>query len=77
MRCFFSPFVLNYSSKTKHLGDMTKASFNWDESSWKHNYRKEFEDFKEALRDSCSLFYPDYNLRFIVRTEFGVGGILI
>ena len=77
---FFSPFVHNYSSKTKHLTDMTKPSFNWDESTWKHNYRMEFEDFKAALRDSCSLFYPDYNLKFIVRTdasECGVGGMLL
>ena len=77
---FFSPFVLNYSTKTKHLSDMTKASFNWDESTWKHEYKQEFEDFKVALRDSCSLFYPDYNLRFIVRTdasEFGVGDTLL
>ena len=77
---FFSPFVLNYSTKTKHLSDMTKASFNWDETTWKHDYKQEFEDFKVALRDSCSLFYPDYILRFIVRpdaSEFGVGGILL
>ena len=77
---FFSPFVENYSSKTKHLNDLTKASFNWDESTWKHDYRQEFEDFKAALRDSCALFYPDYRLQFIVRTdasEFGVGGILL
>ena len=47
---FFSPFVLNFSSKTKHLSDMTKASFNWNESTWKHDYRQEFEDFKEALK---------------------------
>ena len=77
---FFSPFVLNYSSKTKHLSDMTKASFNWDESTWKYDNRQEFEDFKTALRDSCSLFYPDYNAKFILRTdasEYGVGGILL
>ena len=44
-----------------------------------NDYRQEFEDFKVSLRDSCSLFYPDYNLR-IVRTdasEFVVGGILL
>ena len=62
-RVFFSPFVLNNSSKTEHLSDMTKASFNWDnKSTWKHDYRKEFKYFKEALRDSCTLFCCDYNL---------------
>ena len=77
---FFSPFVPNYSSVTKHLPALTQAKFNWDESSWKHDYRKEFEDFKAALQDSCALFYPDYTKQFIVRTdasEYGVGGILL
>ena len=34
---FFSPFVSNYSNKTKHLSDLTKASFDWNESNWKHD----------------------------------------
>jgi hypothetical protein len=77
---FFSPFVPNYSSEIKHLTDLSKASFNWDESTWKHDYKGEFESYKNALVASVALFYPDYSLQWIVRTdasEFGVGGMII
>ena len=79
MGVFFSPFVRNYSDCTKHITDMTSAKFNWDESTWKIDYRKEVEDFKLALQNSCSLFYPNYELEWTLRTDasdFGVAGIL-
>ena len=78
MGVFFSPFVRNYSDCTKHITDMTSAKFNW-ESTWKIDYRKEVEDFKLALQNSCSLFYPNYELEWTLRTDasdFGVAGIL-
>ena len=38
-----------------------------------------FKDAKQAIIDSMKLYFPDYNLRWIVRTDaskFGVGGAL-
>ena len=37
---FFLPFVPNYSNKTKHLSNLTKASFDWNRSTWKHDYKR-------------------------------------
>ena len=76
----FSPFVPNYSSAIANLTDMTKASFNWDESTWKHDYRAQFNKFKETLQHACSLYYPDYSLQWILRTDasdYGVGAVLV
>jgi hypothetical protein len=77
---FFSPFVKNYSDHVKHLTDLAKDSFDWDESTWKHDYRQEFEDYKAALKKSCAIYFPNYELNWIVRTdasELGIGGVLI
>lgn len=77
---FFSPFVPNYSTIIGHLTDLTKASFDWDETKWKHDYRQEFETFKQALAQACALYYPDYDLPWTLRTdasELGVGAALL
>ena len=76
----FSPFVPHYSDLVKDLTDMTKAKFNWDESTWQHNYREQFYDFKEGLQKACALYYPDYSLVWILRTDasdYGVGAVLL
>ena len=36
---FFKPFILNYSTLTAKLTDMTKKDFSWEESTWKEDYR--------------------------------------
>ena len=77
---FFVPFLKNYASMVKNLTDLTKKSFNWDESTWKHDYRKQFEDYKLALQTAAAIHYPDYNLPWVIRTDasdYGVGGALI
>jgi hypothetical protein len=52
-----------------------------DETVWKHDYRtSSWENFKLGLQQSCELFYPDYSLEWILRTDasdFGVGGMFI
>ena len=76
---FFAPFVQNYSDLVKHLTDMTKSSFNWEETTWQHDYRQEFENYKSGLQQSCALFYPNYDLEWTLRTDasdYGVAGIL-
>jgi hypothetical protein len=76
---FFIPFVPNYSSIVAPLHDMSKDSFNWDPKTWKQDYVKVFEDFKDALKSSATLFYPDYDLDWVIRadaSELGVGMVL-
>jgi hypothetical protein len=77
---FFSSFTPNYSTLTGHLTDMTKKTFNWKEDTWKHDYRAEYKAFIKGLQDACELFYPDYTLEWILRTdasELGVGAVLL
>jgi hypothetical protein len=77
---FFASFTPNYSTLTGHLTDLTKKTFDWKESTWKHDYRKEFVAFIKGLQDACELFYPDYDLDWILRTdasELGVGAVLL
>ena len=77
---FFASFTPNYSTLTAHLTDMTKKTFNWDESQWKHDYRAEYKAFIEGLQGACELFYPDYSLEWVLRTdasELGVGAVLL
>jgi hypothetical protein len=77
---FFASFTPNYSTLTGHLTDLTKKTFNWNESTWKHDYRKEYVDFIKGLQGACELFYPDYNLDWTLRTdasELGVGAVLL
>jgi hypothetical protein len=77
---FFSGFTPNYSTLTGHLTDMTKKTFNWNESTWKHDYRSEYRAFIKGLQNACELFYPDYSLDWILRTdasELGVGAVLL
>ena len=77
---FFSGFTPNYSTLTGHLTDMTKKNFDWKESTWKHDYRAEFKTFIQGLQDACELFYPDYTLEWLLRTdasELGVGAVLL
>ena len=76
----FSPFVDHYSDLVANLPDMTKATFNWDETSWKHDYRNQYEDFKQGLQKACALYYPDYVLEWILRTDasdYGIGVVLL
>jgi hypothetical protein len=59
---------------------MTKKTFNWNENTWKHDYRAEYKAFIKGLQDACELFYPDYTLEWILRTdasELGVGAVLL
>ena len=77
---FFSSFTPKYSDLVAHLTDMTKKTFNWDKSTWRHDYEAEFRRFIKGLQDSCELFYPDYELEWSLRTdasELGVGAVLL
>ena len=78
---FFKPFVPNYSTATAPLNDMTKADFSFKHpAKWKLDYLKVFADFKLLITKACTLFYPDYDLQWILRTDasdVGVGAVLL
>ena len=77
---FFLPFVPMYSSIVAPIHDMTKDSFSWNESDWKLDYLAVFSDFKSALIAAATLFYPDYDLDWLLRgdaSELGVGCVLL
>ena len=77
---FFHNFVPNFSTLVAPLHDMTAKTFVWKPSEWKVDYVQIFEDFKIALANSVALYYPDYDLTWILRTdasETGIGWILM
>ena len=76
---FFKSFITNFSDKCHLLHDMTKKTFDWNQSNWKKDYIKAFEDLKEALTNSISIHFPDYNLKWILRvdaSDVAVGAVL-
>jgi hypothetical protein len=77
---FFASFTPKYSDLVAHLPDMTKSNFVWDPDKWKYDYVQEYKDFIKGLQDACELFYPDYSLQWILRTDasmLGVGAVLL
>lgn len=66
---FFKSFIPRFSDWCARLNDMTHTSFNWDKSTWKHDYEAEFEQFKKVLQRSCEIFFPNYELDWIMRTD--------
>jgi hypothetical protein len=61
----YAPLVEGYAQASHKLDEMTSSKFNWDdEAAWKHDYRKEFENFKNVLEKHQALFYPDYGLDY-------------
>lgn len=77
---FFKNFLPHYSTLVAPLHDMTKQSFNWDPTTWTLDYRLIFEQVKDALQDATSIFYPNYNLVWLLRTDasqLGVGAVLL
>jgi hypothetical protein len=77
---FFGDFVPNFASLVAPLHDMTAKTFTWKQSEWTVDYPSVFERFKNALTEAVALFYPDYNLTWVLRTdasEHGVGWVLL
>jgi len=77
---FFQPFVQNYSDRAAPLNDLVHKNFSWDKTTWKVDYLQKFEEFKSALMNMVTLYYPNYELDWIVQTdasEYGVGGVLM
>ena len=67
---FFSSFLPNYSTLTAPLHDMVRKEFNWtDKSGWNRPYEEFFNAFKLELIKAVEIFYPDFDLPWIMRTD--------
>jgi hypothetical protein len=59
---------------------MTEKTFNWDSKTWDVDYVGAFENFKQELMKKTALFYPDFELPWILRvdaSEDGIGWVLM
>ncbi len=77
---FFKNFIPHFSSLTAQLHDMVHKTFNWDSTTWKIDYKQVFENLKSHLLGANALYFPDYNLDWILRTDastHGIGAVLL
>ena len=72
---FFKSFVPNFSCLASPLTDMTRKDFQWDQNTWDPERLKAFNDFKDALLNSFTIFYPNYELPWILRTDASTHGV--
>jgi hypothetical protein len=71
--------VPDYNAYSTKLDRMTATFFDWNEATWTEDYRFIFEGFKAKLKYSMALFFPDFTLDWILRTDasdLGYGGVL-
>lgn len=76
---YFQSHVDMYAVLAAPLNDMTKNDCRWDASVWTPARVEALKTFKQSLIDCVSLFYPDYSLQWIMRTDasrVGVGVVL-
>ena len=66
---FFKGFLPHYSDLTAQLNDMTKDKFDWNISTWKIDYTALFTAFKIALANSVAVYFPDYDLQWVLRCD--------
>ena len=77
---FFHKFIPNYAILTAPLHEMNKDKFDWNPKTWNKDYNAVFEKFKEALLEATKLYYPNYDLEWILRadaSDYGVGFVLL
>ena len=76
---FFHNHVPDYSQWSAKLYEMTHDHFSWDPGTWQYDYLGHFERFKTCIKDACELYFPRYDLPWVVRcdaSEYAVGAIL-
>ena len=64
---------------TSPLYSMTEKNFSWDRSTWTMDYEQAFNDLRDALVHTATLYFPDFNLPFVLQTDAsmnGIGGVL-
>ena len=76
---FFHTHIPNYASWASSLYECTATGFNWNPTSWSKDYKQLFDIFKTAIQKSVTLHFPDYVLRWIIRSDSSdraVGAVL-
>ena len=51
---------------------MTQKNFNWNKDTWVIDYHDCFNKLKEAIQVSMTLYFPDYDLEWIMRTDASI-----
>jgi hypothetical protein len=77
---FFAGFVPKFADLCAPIHELAGKKFDWDKSTWKRDYAGDFEVLKSALKEACAVYYPDYELTWILRTDasdLAVGAVLI
>ena len=77
---FFKSFIPDYSDHCALLTEMTKKDFDWDPVTWKRDYIALFEKFKVTVINSTAVYFPDYTLDWLLRTDasdLAVGAVLV
>jgi hypothetical protein len=72
-------YVPDYNAYSTKLDRMTATTFDWNEATWTDDYHSIFDGFKAKLKCSMALFFPDFTLDWILRTDasnLGYGGVL-
>lgn len=72
---YFKSFVPHYSTLAAPLNEMTKQDFPWIPPPWIPALVQAFERFKKALADAFAIFYPDYSLPWVLRTDASLEGV--
>jgi hypothetical protein len=76
---FFHTHIPNYADWASALYECTVTGFNWDPRTWTKDYTALFDVFKQAIQDSATLYFPDYSLPWIIRSDASdtaVGAVL-
>ena len=76
---FFHNHIPDYSEWSAKLYETTHDKFSWDTSKWDFDYESHFNHFKECIQNATELFFPRYDLPWIIRcdaSEHAVGAIL-
>lgn len=69
----FLQFTPDYASIAKDITDMSYKTFNWDGSTWNVDHRSTFDRrFKQAVSNSLTLHYPNYDVDWILRTNASI-----
>lgn len=74
---YYKRFISNLSEKQKPLIDLLRKGVRW---KWTDEREKAFNDLKNSFYKNLLLYNPDYNEKFIVRTDasdFAIAGELV
>ena len=76
---FFQRFVPNFAEAARPFYDSLKKDFKWPLEP-KHDWESKFDCLKTKLLNAFGLFFPDYNLEFLLRTDashYAFGAVLL